>query len=93
MKIKRFNENIGNDKKPHRLWPRYVFVFPSGERTLKGSIWSPSGKWIPDSAKLVAEFECMPGFSYMIVDQEELDEINNEKEKIKIKTDANKYNL
>jgi len=87
MKIQKFNEAVSDNKK-------YIFIVPSGARTYRGSIWDAEKEpWIPESAKLVAEFECPDGYNYMAVTQEELDEINKIKDENKRKEDVKKYNL
>ena len=96
MKIKRFNESndwgyYSNDKKVESKF--YVFAVSDNAKTYRGSIWdSESEPWVPDSAKLIAEFDTR-GLRYMVVSQEELDEINQIKADNKTKEDTKKYNL
>ncbi len=87
MKIKKFNEN-NSESSTH-----YIYQIHSSDRIYRGSTWHQEGPWIPDSAKLVGEFEISSGNMYMTVTQEELDEINEIKLQRKIKEDAKKYNL
>jgi hypothetical protein len=72
----------------------YLFIVPNYAKTYRGSIWAdPQKPWLPDSAKLIAEFECPDGYSYITVNQEELDEINKIKDDFKKEKAAKKYNL
>jgi len=80
-----------NNEDEHQKY--YVYSVVRGSRTYRGSIWDSSQKlWIPDNAKLIGEFET-DGRDYMIVSQEELDEINQIKAENKTREDSNKYNL
>lgn len=89
MKIKRFNEineNNSGDKK------FYIYRVHPGDKTYR-SIWdSPSKPWVPNDAKLIGEFT-LDKWNYLIVSQEELDEINEIKLKNNIEKDSKKYNL
>ena len=88
MKIERFNE--ANSNSGHKF---YVFSVSPYDQTYRGSIWdSPQKPWVPFGAELVAEFE-LKDQNYMVVSQEDLDEINKIKEDIKMKRDAKKYNI
>jgi len=91
MKIKRLNElNENNDEKSKF----YVYQIHPGDTTYRGSIWdSPQKPWVPDSAKLIGEFEVGRGWRYMTVSQDDLDEINEIKLKTKIDKETKKYNL
>lgn len=91
MKIKRFtniNEDYNRDNK------YYVFIVPSHEDTYMGSIWDrPRRPWISDNAKLMTEFEVPDRWKYTVVDQKELDEINEIKEKRRIEKESKKFNI
>lgn len=87
MKIKKFNENNSEDNK------YYVYQVHPSDRTHRGSIWDDDGPWIPDDSKLVCEFEIIPSRTYMIVSQEELDEINEIKLQRKVDEETKKFNL
>ena len=92
MKIERFNENsvIGSGEHSKKF---YVFSVNPYDRTYRGSLWdSPSKPWIPYDSELIAEFE-LSNRNYMIVNQDELNEINKIKEEIEIEKNAKKYNL
>lgn len=89
MKIQKFNED-----KEEKYSKKYIFIVPNYARTYRGSMFdSPSKPWIPDNAKMVAEFECPDGYNYMTVTQAELDEINQIKAGHQREKDAKKYNL
>lgn len=86
MKIKKFNETFSKKEK------FYVYSVPDGSQTYRGSIWdNPTKPWIPDGAKLISEFET--NREYIIVTQDELNEINNIKDELKMKDNVKKYNL
>jgi len=89
MKIKKFNEEVSRNNK------FYVYSVPYYAETYRGSIWdSPRKPWIPDGAKLISEFEInRHNDGYMIVNQQELDEINKIKNDRKMEDDSKKFNL
>lgn len=90
MKIKKYRElNEGVDRKKF-----YVFSVNADDRTYRGSIWdSPVKPWVPYGSELLTEFELDGNKSYMVVNQEDLDEINKIKEENEIKRKSKKYNL
>jgi len=91
MKIKKYKEILENNTETKKL---YVFDVHYTDQTYRGSIWdTPRKPWVPNSAKLVAEFELGENRSYMVVNQEDLDEINKIKEENDMKNKAKKYNL
>jgi hypothetical protein len=88
MKIKRFNENIEEGRK------FYIFEVHPNDQKYRGSIWdNTQKKWIPNRAKLIGKFNIKDNRQYMIVSQEELDEINKIKDDRKREQDAKKFNL
>ncbi len=88
MKHLKTYENKENNHKKY-----YVYSVVRGSRTYRGSIWdSPEKPWIPENAKLIGEFET-DDRDYMIVSQEELDEINQIKAENKTREDSKKFNL
>lgn len=94
MKIKKFNENQENQENQEDYNKFYIFQVHSSDTTYRGSIWDTHRKpWIPNRAKLLSDFKLDDGYSYMVVSQKELDEINKIKEENKIKKQQKKFNI
>lgn len=90
MKIKKFNESLSDETETKF----YVYSVNSYDTTYRGSIWdNPRKAWLPFDATLVGEFKLSKDKTYMVVDQQELDEINKIKEELKIQSDSKKYNI